>query len=167
MGASAVYAVDISDVRLDLARKMGATDVFNPTAADDVGAATANWLIGANGGFGLDVVLEMSGAPSAVAAAFDAVRTGGRVTLFGIPAAPITIDFARKMIFKNLTILAVNGRRIFDTWYKTRWLLENRIVDLEPLVTHVIELEQVNDVLPLMAEGKACKIVIDVGGVID
>lgn len=166
MGASAVYAVDISEVRLELARAMGATAVFNPggTNGDETSRATSQWLIEANGGYGLDVVLEMSGAPAAINAAFDAVRTGGRVTLFGIPSRPITMDFAQKMIFKNLTILALNGRRIFETWYKTRWLLENRIVDLEPLVTHVIKLEESNDVLPLMARGEACKIVIDIGG---
>lgn len=163
MGASAIYAVDISESRLALARRMGATAVFNPSG-DDPTAATAKWLIDTNGGFGIDVVLEMSGAPSAIAAAFESVRTGGRVTLFGIPSKPITLDVAQKMIFKNLTILALNGRRIFETWYKTRWLLENKIVDLEPLVTHVIQMEQINDVMPAMARGEACKIVIDIAG---
>ena len=41
------------------------------------------------------------------------------------------------MIFKNLTVLALNGRRIFDTWYKTRWLLEGGVVDLPAAATPV------------------------------
>ena len=43
--------------------------------------------------------------------AFRIVRNGGRVILFGIPARPVEIDVAEAMIFKNLSVLALNGRR--------------------------------------------------------
>ena len=43
--------------------------------------------------------------------AFKIVRNGGRVILFGIPSRPVEIDVAEAMIFKNLNVLALNGRR--------------------------------------------------------
>ena len=64
------------------------------------------------------------------------------------------------MIFKNLTVLALNGRRIFDTWYKTRWLLEDGVVDLRPLITRTIRLDEINDAVAVQARGEACKIVL-------
>ena len=158
-GAARVLAVDINDYRLSLASTMGADDVFNPTH-DGHDGDIAKWLVDANEGFGVDIVLEMSGAPSAIDAAFEGVRNGGRVTLFGIPSSPVRIDVAESMIFKNLTVLALNGRRIFDTWYRTRWLLESGVVDLRPLITKETSLESIEEAMNLLASGEACKIIL-------
>ena len=51
------------------------------------------------------------------------------------------------MIFKNLTVLALNGRKIFETWYKVRWLLESGVVDLRPLISHDLPFEKVNEAI--------------------
>ena len=82
------------------------------------------------------------------------------MTLFGIPSKPVEIDVAENMIFKNITVFALNGRRIWDTWYKTRWLLESGVVNVEPLITHQMQFEQVNEAMELLADGSACKIVL-------
>jgi len=163
-GAAAVFATDIVDFRLELARRMGADAIYNP--AHDGGASkgkhnhVTNWLVQANEGYGVDIVLEMSGAAEAITSAFRAVRNGGRVTLFGLPSRPVEIDVAENMIFKNLTVLALNGRRIFDTWYKTRWLLERGVVDLRPLITRQLTFEQIDEAMQLLSAGQACKIVL-------
>jgi len=154
-GAAGVFASDIIDFRLDLAQQMGATGLVNAGRDNAV-----RKIIELNDGYPVDIVLEMSGAPAAVRDAFSMVRNGGTVTLFGIPAKPVEIDVAEKMIFKNVTVLAMNGRRIFETWYRTRWLLESGVVDLEPLVTHVLDMEQIEDAMNLIDAGKACKIVL-------
>jgi len=156
-GAGSVYAVDINDYRLSLATTMGADSVYNPSRqGDDV----ATWMIEANEGYGVDIVLEMSGASSSIDAAFRGVRNGGRVTLFGIPSTPVRIDVAESMIFKNLTVLALNGRRIFDTWYKTRWLLESGRVDLRPVITEEVSLKDVERVMETLAVGQAGKVIL-------
>src|SRR5207244_1660111 len=98
---------------------MGATDTLNIQEIDDV----PGWYRERNEGFGLDIVFEMSGAPRAITDAFKIARNGGRVILFGIPSRPVEIDVAEAMIFKNLSVLALNGRKIFEPWYKTRWML--------------------------------------------
>jgi threonine 3-dehydrogenase len=119
-------------VGLDLGKKMGASAVFNVSkpGSDGKPLDVVQALVAANEGYGIDLILEMSGAPSAITTGFRAVRNGGTVVLFGIPSKPVEIDVAENMIFKNLTVRALNGRRIFDTWYKTRWLLEHGVVDL-------------------------------------
>ncbi|MGA1198192.1 MAG: L-threonine 3-dehydrogenase [Candidatus Latescibacterota bacterium] len=155
-GAAAVFAIDPVEFRLGLAWAMGASQTFAPKK----GESTLDWLLEANEGFGVDIVLEMSGAPPAINDAFSAVRNGGRMTLFGIPADPVEIDVAEKMIFKNLTVCALNGRRIWDTWYKTRWLLESGVVDLNPLITRKMKFEQIDDAIALLSQGQACKIVL-------
>lgn len=160
VGAKAVFASDIHPFRINLAKQMGATHVFNPTKPEKPGADIVAEMVEANDGYGVDFVLEMSGAPTAITSAFRVVRNGGTVILFGIPSKPVEIDVAENMIFKNLTVLALNGRRIFDTWYKTRWLLESGVVDLRPLITKTITFDEINDAMAMLARGDACKLVL-------
>jgi threonine 3-dehydrogenase len=155
-GAAAVLCSDRTPFRLALARTMGATDALNIQETGDV----PGWYREQNEGFGVDIVFEMSGASQAITDAFKIVRNGGRVILFGIPSRPVEIDVAEAMIFKNLSVLALNGRRIFETWYKTRWMLESGVVDLRPLITHRYDLEKMDVALQQLQAGEACKIVL-------
>ena len=54
----------------------------------------------------------------------------------------------------------MNGRKIWNTWYKTRWLLESGVVNLRPLITAEMGLEQIEEAAGLLSYGKACKIVL-------
>jgi threonine 3-dehydrogenase len=156
-GATAVYAADVNDYRLRLARSMGATETYNPRTG---GRSLGEWVLEANEGFGVDVALEMSGSPAAVQGAFQAVRNGGRVTLFGIPSRPIELDLAEGIIFKGITIHGVTGRRLFDTWYRTRWFLEAGILNIDPVITHRMKFEDIDEAMGLMAAGQCGKIVL-------
>jgi threonine 3-dehydrogenase len=159
-GAAVVMAADRTPFRLGLAEEMGATAVVNVDETPDV----AMWFLDRNEGFGFDVVFEMSGSPRAIADSFRIARNGGRVILFGIPARPVEIDVAEALIFKNLSVLALNGRKIFETWYRTRWLLESGVVDVRPLITKELPLEEFETAFALLAAGEACKIVLYPGG---
>ena len=134
---------------------MGASATVNVDETPD----TAGWFLEQNEGLGYDVVFEMSGSPRAIADSFRIARNGGRVILFGIPARPVEIDVAQALIFKNLSVLALNGRKIFETWYRTRWLLESGVVDVRPLITKELPLEEYEEAFALLAAGEACKIV--------
>jgi threonine 3-dehydrogenase len=155
-GAASVWAADRTPYRLELARQMGATGVVNVAEVAD----SPHWFKEQNEGYGLDVVFEMSGASKAITGAFEIVVNGGRVILFGIPSRPVEIDVAESLIFKNLSVLALNGRRIFETWYKTRWMLESGVVDLRPLITHQYPMDKIDLALQQLEAGEACKIVL-------
>jgi threonine 3-dehydrogenase len=159
-GAAVVFASDRTPFRLALAETMGAHATVNVEEERDA----PEWFREHNDGHGFDVVFEMSGSPRAIADAFRIARNGGRVLLFGIPSRPVEIDVAESLIFKNLDVLAVNGRRIFATWYKTRWLLESGVVDLRPLITDEIPLDDFEGAFERLEAGEACKIVVYPGG---
>ena len=159
-GAGRLFASDHVQFRIDLARTLGADAVVNVDEADDVPA----WFAEQNEGIGVGIVFEMSGALRAIEDAFGIVRHGGNVVLFGIPSRPATIDIAESLIFKNLTVSAVNGREIWETWYTTRWLLEHGVVDLRPLITAELPLERYEEAFALLESGEACKIVLRPNG---
>lgn len=159
-GAASVLAIDMHEYRINLANKMGATETYNP-GKHATAAQISDWIKKTTDGHGVDTVLEMSGAETAINAAFKAVIPGGQVTLFGIPSRAITIeDMAGDMIFKNLTVTALSGRRIFETWYKTRWLLESGVVDLRPVITHEKNITEIDDAIDLLRSGTAGKIIL-------
>lgn len=79
-----VVAVDTDEARLRHAAELGA----DRTLLSD--EQTAAELLRLTGGVGADVVLDFVGAPTTVALAADAVRSGGQVTLVGLAAGKLT-----------------------------------------------------------------------------
>lgn len=154
-GAAPIFAADLSDYRLALAQRLGATAVWNAASTDTV--ARVREL---TDGQGVDAVLEMSGAGTAVRQALKAVRNGGRVTLLGLPAAPVELDLAEDVIFKGVTVQGVTGRHIFATWYKTRAFLASGLVDPDLLITHRFPLTRFKEAFELAASGRCGKIVL-------
>lgn len=129
-GADRVVAVESSKYRADLAMRMGASAVFAPDE---------NPLARVKDGY--DVVCEMSGAQAAITNAFKFVRSGGRITAFGIPSKKVELDWANDLIFKGVRVHGIVGREIFETWYKADRLLRSGAVDLKPVVTHTFPLK--------------------------
>jgi L-iditol 2-dehydrogenase len=77
-GCSQVFAVDLDDNKLALAKQMGADEVFNAKNVDVVKEIQAR-----TNGRGADVALEAVGATDPIRTAIQAVRKGGTVTLIG------------------------------------------------------------------------------------
>ena len=110
---------------------------------------------------GFDVALEMSGAPAAFDQLFDAIITGGRVALLGLPAKPALVDW-NKIIFKQLTIKGIYGREMFETWHKMIAMLESGL-DVRKVITHRLPASQFLDGFEIMRRGESGKIVLDWG----
>ena len=152
-GARKVFATDVNPDRLEIARGMGADETLD--ARDDV----AGELRRLTDGDGVDVVLEMSGAEPALHQGLAAVTNGGRVSLLGTHTRPATIDLSEEVIFKGIRVYGITGRRLFETWYKTTALLEEGL-DLAPVISHRMPLTAVADAFELVANGDACKVVL-------
>ena len=154
-GSSTIFAIEPNHKRLDMAVEMGADYAINPRADDPV-----RKILDVTDGLGVDVVLEMSGHPGAIRQGFQALRNGGRVSLLGIPSSMIELDLAEEVIFKGATVLGISGRRIFDTWYRTRRILEGGQLDLKRVITHTLPFEQIHDAMEIMKSGDCGKIVL-------
>jgi threonine 3-dehydrogenase len=129
-GATQVFAIEVNEYRRKVATQMKADYVLNPTK-DDVKSI----VMDATGGVGVDVLLEMAGHPDAIKLGFSILRLGGRVSLLGIPSKPIEMNFAEDIIFKGATVLGINGRRMYQTWYQMQALLKAGKLDLHPVIT--------------------------------
>ena len=153
VGARHVVITDINPYRLALAEKMGATRAVDvsQTCLQDV----MNEL-GMTEGF--DVGLEMSGVPVAFSDMLAKMNHGGKIAMLGIPPENVSIDWDQ-VIFKGLTIKGIYGREMFETWYKMASLIQSGL-DLEPIITHQMSVDQFADGFEIMSSGKSGKVIL-------
>jgi threonine 3-dehydrogenase len=159
-GAAQVFAIEVNEYRRNIARQMMADFVLDP-ASQDVRAIVRDHTEG----YGVDVLLEMAGHRDAVKLGFDILRTGGRASLLGIPSQPIELDLARDIIFKGATVLGINGRKMFETWYQMTALLKAGKLDLHPVITDRLPISDFRRGIDLLNSGKASKILLYTNGV--
>ena len=155
-GASRIFATDVNPPRLELAKRLGAVEAFDVREGD----GWIDEIRGATRGEGVDVLLEMSGAPSAFDNGFRALRNGGRAALLGLPAKPLTFDFNRDIIFKGCTVLGINGRRMWETWYQMEELLLGKRLELDDIITHEFPIEQYEKAFETMISGEGIKVLM-------
>jgi threonine 3-dehydrogenase len=154
-GATLIVATEINDFRRQLALTSGADLALDPQK-DDVVKSVKD----ATDGLGVDVVIEMSGNPSAIRQGLAAVRPGGRFSILGIPDKPLEIDWGTNIIFKYLTVQGINGRLMFSTWHKTARLLKSGRLNLDPIITHRFRLEEFSRGMDLMRSGNCGKVLL-------
>lgn len=146
-GATHIYAIDVKDDRLTRAVALGASDAFR---ADDSGVHDA--LREVTHGEGPDIVLECSGAPSAVRQSVDLVRPGGTVVWVGM--GPESFEFPTLTI--GMKELDVKGLfRYAHTWPTAIELISSGRIDVKPLVTHRFPLTDVVEAFQVTRTGAA------------
>jgi threonine 3-dehydrogenase len=154
-GASWVVATDVEPYRLELARRMGAD-----LALDARDPGTAETIVEATDGDGVDVVLEMSGSQAALDQALHFITRGGRISLLGIFASPVEMHLSDLVIQKGLRLYGIYGRKIYETWEQTQALLRSGAVDPAPLITHRFDLADWERGFKLIATRHAGKVVL-------
>jgi threonine 3-dehydrogenase len=154
VGARKVVITDINPARLELARRLGVDHVVD-ASSQKLSQVMAD--IGMSEGF--DVGLEMSGSASAFRDMIDVMNNGGKVAILGIAPAGFEIDW-NKVIFKMLTLKGIYGREMFETWYKMTTLVQGRL-DLAPLITHRLPVDDYMAGFAAMRSGNSGKVVLD------
>jgi threonine 3-dehydrogenase len=117
-------------------------------------------IMDATGGMGVDVLLEMSGHPAATQLGFALLKKGGRASLLGIPSKPFEVDIARDIIFKGAVVHGINGRKMYETWFQMEALLATGKLNLEPVITHRLKLNEFHQAMDLLHSGEAIKVVM-------
>lgn len=157
-GAEKVIAVDTVDSRLKFAKDFGADLTLNAAAQ---GMNLQKEIMDATNGFGADVFLEMSGSPNAMTDGLATLKAGGRASILGVFPKPFTVDVTDQIVFKGITMQGVNGRKMFDTWYKSKSVLSTGKMPLEKLVTHKFKLREIEKGMEILKRKEGMKIVLE------
>lgn len=154
-GAARVIVSEPNEFKRSLAEKSGNVSIINPLETDMIQAVRDM-----TGGLGPEVVLEMSGNARALTDSFRAVQNGGDVVILGIPAGDVAVNWAEDIIFKGIAIHAVNGRRMYDTWYQCQAFLENKSIDIGHVLTHEFDADDFEKGFEVIRSGEAAKVLL-------
>ena len=153
-GARYVVVSEPNAFRREIASRMGATLAVDPRERrlEDVQAE-----LGMVEGF--DVVLEMSGNPTALRDALANMAHGGGMAILGIPTEEVALDL-NQVIFKMLTLRGIYGREMFETWYKMSVMLQSGL-DIGPAITHRFSYRDHEAAFAAARSGDSGKVIMD------
>jgi len=158
LGARQVIGVEPMRTHIEMAKKLGADAVVEPSKTTETSyvhdEGITRRILELTDGVGVDVALEMSGSNAALNTAISVVRRGGHVILFGLKSGEAVIESLERVIVDGISLHAVVGRRIFETWHITRSLLESRDPDIHGGIWNVI-LQQGRDTIVPFADWDA------------
>ncbi|MFE0131166.1 L-threonine 3-dehydrogenase [Streptomyces sp. NPDC059037] len=153
-GARNVVITDVSEERLDLARKVGASLALNVA---ETSIADGQRELGLREGF--DVGLEMSGNPVAMRDMLANMTHGGKIAMLGLPSDEFAVDWSR-IVTSMITIKGIYGREMFETWYSMSVLLEGGL-DLAPVITGRYGHRDFEAAFDDAASGRGGKVILD------
>lgn len=156
-GAEKVIVVEPNPMKQRLAMEAGADYVIHPGDEN-----VKDLILKYTNGFGPDVLLEMSGYSKSIRMGLDVLCNGGNASLLGIPGGEVSINLAEEIIFKGITIYGITGRRMYETWYQCESFLLKHGSSIEPVITHVMDLDDVEQGFLKMEKGEAAKVLLKV-----
>lgn len=156
-GAAKVIVVDPVDARLEMAVKLGASAVVNPTKE-----VTKERILSLTSGNGADAVITACSVASVQEEALELLAPYGRLCLFGgLPSDKSTIHTNSNLIhYKNLVVTGMTGGPPVDFRRALR-LIESKAVDVSLLTSHVFPLEKVGMAYETALKGDCLKVVIE------
>lgn len=145
-GATQVIVTDVSVSRLDVAAELG----FEACPADRPVSGT------------FDVLLECSGAQSAVAAGMSSLAPAGRAVLIGMGADSVSIDVP---LLQGRELSVTGAFRYAHTYPTALQLISSGRVNLAPVITHRFGLADTEAALTLARrDPRAIKAIVNPGG---
>jgi S-(hydroxymethyl)glutathione dehydrogenase/alcohol dehydrogenase len=158
VGADKIIGIDINTDKIELATRFGMTDFIDPSNMDDVTQAIIDLTSG-----GVDYSFECIGNVNTMRQALECCHKGwGESYIIGVAGAgqeistrPFQLVTGRS--WKGTAFGGARGRtdvpRIVD-WYM------NGKIEIDPLITHTLPLEKINDAFELMHAGKSIRSVV-------
>ncbi|GAA4540985.1 zinc-dependent alcohol dehydrogenase family protein [Amycolatopsis samaneae] len=138
-----VTVVDRNTTRLPRATRLGAEAV-----AGDVGELN---------GEKFDAAADCTGAAPAIEAAFDSLRRGGRLLIFGVAPAEARVALSPFRIY-NDEITVVGSMAVLNSFGTALDLVANGAIDTAELLTDTLPLDRYPEALDLMRSGSGLKV---------
>jgi Zn-dependent alcohol dehydrogenase len=167
IGADPIIAVDLSDEKLDFARKFGATIGVNASDGDPIAqirelTKREDFDMLGNPVAGVDYAFDCIGVRKTMEQILPAARpgvlgksTGGTAVLVGVPQSNVEIDTRDLLINEKKYIGSIGGscRPDRDFPMFIRWYKEGAL-DLDALVTQEYSIDQINEAVQALEQGK-------------
>ncbi|MGC8971493.1 MAG: zinc-dependent alcohol dehydrogenase family protein [bacterium] len=153
-GAGRVFVSEPYKEKRDLAFGFGASRVIDPVNEDllEVIKQETNEK-------GVEVVIEAVGLDKTILQAIKAVSDGGRVLFFGVAPEDIKIDISPFEIYRRELSLLGSFVNPF-TMERAVSLISSRRINLYPLISEIIPLQEIEKGVDLASAGRAIRVLV-------
>jgi len=145
---------DLIDWRLDFARKHSGAIVVDSKLEDPVRKVKE-----LTGGKGADFVIEMGANQAVMDQAFDMVRIRGTIVTIGTFNEPISFNPFFKMTRREIKLVSIMGRN-WQTWRRMNQLIDAGKINLKPLITHILPIEEYERAFELAKSHETMKVLL-------
>ena len=158
-GADQIVGVDINPGRKEMAEKFGMTDFVNSTEVD---GDLVPYLVDLTGG-GADYTFDATGNVNVMRAALEAAHKGwGESIAIGVAPAGAEIStrpfqLVTGRVWRGTAFGGARGRT--DVPQIVDWYMDGKI-EIDPMITHTLPLDNINDGFDLMHQGKSIRSVV-------
>jgi len=148
-----VIAVDVVDSKLEMAKRLGASEVINAKKEEKVTKKVRSLT-----GGGADIAMECIGNPETIRLAYDSIKRGGRVVIVGYPAHEVTLPLNRLMYYEQEMVGSLGCRSV--DFPKLIEMVRMGKIQLKPIVSGLVPLDRINEGLDIMRKGETLRTVI-------
>lgn len=143
-GARKIFVTELIKERAEMARKLGADNVYLADKQDIV-----KEILDATQGRGVDISFDCAGKQETINQMLDVATIGGKAVIFGIPAEDNVYFDPHLVRRKQLPILSVR-RSAFTTELALELMCKSEI-KFSQIITHRFPLEKIQDALELVS----------------
>jgi L-iditol 2-dehydrogenase len=133
-GCREIIAVDMDNDRLNLAKKLGATQVINSQEVDAL-----RFILNETGGQGVDKSFEVVGATPTVQLSIHAVRKGGSVVMVGNLAPEVELPL-QSVVTREISLFGTCASA--GEYPKCIELMADGLIQVDPLISAKVALEE-------------------------
>ncbi|MCA9812129.1 MAG: zinc-dependent dehydrogenase [Nitrosarchaeum sp.] len=135
-GFSKIFCFDVNDFRLDFAKKFNITESIHSSNEN-----RKQTILDNTSGQGVDLAIVATSSLKALDDAFDMVRKGGTVMMFGVPSKDAKIELDMNKVYsKEITLVTSYAASDVDTKNALE-MINSRQIDVKRLVTHTYPIQ--------------------------
>ena len=159
-GADQIVGVDLNDSKAEMGTQFGMTDFVNPS---NIGGDLVTDLVELTG-WGAEYIFDTTGNVNVMRAAFESAHKGWGESIFiGVALAGAEIStrpfqLVTGRVWRGTAFGGASGRT--DVPKIVDWYMQGKI-EIDPMITHKLVLEDINHGFDLMHEGKSIRAVVE------
>ncbi len=106
------------------------------------------------------MIIEASGNIEALKEALKYIRLGGTIIILGQTDNPLSLKPSSDIVFREIQIMGIFGRELWDTWDKTERILSSGELNIEPIITHRFCMSDFDKAFKKALSGEGCKVLL-------
>ena len=158
VSAYPIIAIDIHDVKLEMAKQFGATHYINSSTTKDLDDEIHKIV----GDKGADVVIETTGITRVIEQAYELTHPDGKTILVGVPTKGDNVSIYTLPLHFNKVLTGSHGGDAIPDLEIPRFikLINARKMTLDGIITHEFGLDEINEAVELVRGGETGRVII-------